>query len=175
MTVAAFILSIVAILVAAVSAWYTRRQAVSGEGLRKIEAARRHDELRPALAGKYVPARNTQGGQRPGVKLTNQGLIDLDRIDVRVIPVQQEHEAALEGIYDHQTGGIVLRQEIGRLPRGESWTLEVLPARHSVGIGHKLDRGGTVQFRCTCHAASYEPWEVIVSVTFPKTTRVFVV
>jgi hypothetical protein len=47
MTVAALVLSIVAPFVAGVSAWYTRRQAISTEGVQRTEAARRHDELQP--------------------------------------------------------------------------------------------------------------------------------
>lgn len=66
MAVAALVLSIVAILVAAVSAWYTRRQAVSAEGVQSIEAARRHGELRTIIIGEYVQASETRDGQRPG-------------------------------------------------------------------------------------------------------------
>jgi hypothetical protein len=97
MTVAALVLSVVAILVAAASAWYARRQAVSAEGAREIEAARRHDELHPILVGEYVPASDTRDSQRPGVKLTNQGSLDLDRVYVEVIPAHRAHEAAIQG------------------------------------------------------------------------------
>ena len=160
MTVAAFVLSVIAVLVAGFSAWYTRRQAVSAEGVRGIEAARRHDEVRPILVGEFVAASETRNGQRPGVKLTNQGPLALDRVDVAVIPAHRAHEAAIEGIYDHRTGGTTPGQETGRLPRGESWTFEVLPARHVVD-GHELDRGGIAKFRCTCHTAGHQPWEVL--------------
>jgi DNA-binding transcriptional regulator YdaS (Cro superfamily) len=66
MALAALVLSVIAVLVAAVSAWYTRRQSVSAEGVRRIEAARRHDELQPVLVGKYVSAEGTRHRQRPG-------------------------------------------------------------------------------------------------------------
>jgi len=174
MTVAALVLSVVAILVAAASAWYTRRQAVSAEGAREIEAARRHDELRPILVGEYVPASDTRDSQRPGVKLTNHGSLDLDRVYVEVIPAHRAHEAAIQGIYDHRTGGTAPGQETGQLRRGESWTVEVIPARKVVDGGHELDRGGVVKFRCTCEAAAEnKPWEVIVSVDFPATPWVY--
>jgi hypothetical protein len=62
MAVAALILSIVAILVAGASAWYTRREAISAEGVRRIEDARRKDELRPVLVGEYVEASDTRDG-----------------------------------------------------------------------------------------------------------------
>jgi hypothetical protein len=168
MVVAALVLSIVAILVAAVSAWYTRRQAVSEEAVQSIEAARRHDELHPIIVGEYVQASGTRDRQRPGVKLTNQGPLDLDRVDVQVIPAHRAHEAAIEGIYDHRTGGTAPYEETGMLRRGESWTFEVIPARRLID-GQELDRGGTDRFRCICRAAGYEPWDCIVSVDFPST------
>ena len=102
------------------------------------------------------------------MKLTNQGPLDLDRVDVQVIPAHRAHEAAIKGIYDHQTGGTAPYEETGRLLRGESWTVEVIPARRVVD-GQELDRGGTAGFRCICRAAGYEPWECIVSVDFPGT------
>jgi hypothetical protein len=173
MAVVALILSVVAVLVAAASAWYTRRQAVSAEAVRSIEAARRQDELRPILVGEHVPASHTRDRQRPGVKLTNQGPLDLDRVDVGVIPTHRAHEAAIEGIYDPQTGGTTPLQETGRIFRGESWTFEVIPAQKVVDGGHQLDRGGTAKFRCTCHAAGHEPWDSIISVDFPATPWVY--
>jgi hypothetical protein len=172
MAVAALVLSVVAVLVAGASAWYTRRQAASAEGVRSIESARRQDELRPNLDGKYVAAGDTREGQRPGVKLTNQGPLDLDYADVQVIPAHRAHEAAIEGIYDYRTGGAVPDHETGRLQRGESWTIDVVPARHVVD-GQELDRGGTATFRCTCHAAGYESWVTVVSVDFPGTPWVY--
>lgn len=173
MTVAAFVLSIVAVVVAGVSAWYTRRQAVSAEGVRTIEAARRQDELRPVLAGLYVEASDTRIGQRPGVKFTNQGPLDLDRIEVMAIPEHRADAAAIEGIYDQMTGGIAAVHETGALRRGESWTFEVVPAKYTVESGRELDRGGTAAFRCICYAAGYEPWVAIVSVDFPASPWIF--
>jgi len=167
MIVAAFVLSVVAVLVAVISAWYTRRQAVSTEGARSIEADRRHDELRPILVGEYVAASDTRDGQRPGVKLTNQGPLDLDRVYIGVIPAHRAHEAVIEGIYDHRTGGTTPGQETGILRRGESWTFDVIPARDMVDGGHQLNRGGTATFRCNCQAAGYKPWDATVSVDFP--------
>ncbi len=173
MTVAAFVLSVIAVLVAGASAWYTRRQYVSAEGVRRIEAARRHDELRPVLIGEYVTAGKTREGQRPGVKLTNQGPLDLDRAEVMVIPAHRAHEAAIEGIYDYRTGETAPVHETGLLRRGESWTFEVIPAQRMADGGQKLNRGGTTRFRCTCHAAGHEPWDAVVSVDFPATPWIY--
>ena len=138
MAVAAFVLSLVAVLVAVVSAWYARRQAVSAEGVRIIEAARRHDELCPDLTGEYVTARKTRDGQRPGVKLTNKGPLDLGHVDVMAVPAHRAHEAVIEGIY-HPRGRTISTHETGTLRRGESWTFDVIPAQHVVD-GHNLDR-----------------------------------
>jgi hypothetical protein len=110
-----------------------------------------------------------------GVKLTNQGPIDLDRVDVEVIPAHRAHEAAIRGIYDYRTSGTTPVHETGRLRRGESWTFDVIPARDVVDGGDALDQGGTVKFRCTCEAAGYEPWVHVVSVDFPGTPRVEII
>ena len=57
MVVAAFVLSVVAVIGAVISAWYTRRQAVFPEAVRGIEADRRHDELAIRLLRRsYRPA-----------------------------------------------------------------------------------------------------------------------
>jgi hypothetical protein len=175
MAVTALVLSVIAIVVAGVTALYTRRQAtaadrqaVAAEEARRIEADRRHDELQPSLVGEYVAASDTREGQRPGVKLTNEGPLDLLRVDVGVIPAHRAHEAAIEGLYDHRTGGTAPVHETGTLPRGESWTFEVIPTQKVID-GQKLDRGGTVRFRCICHADGYKPWDVVVPVDFPST------
>ena len=180
MAVAALVLSVVAIIVAGVSSWYTRRQAaaadrqaVSAEEVRRIETARRHDELKPSLFGEYVAANDTREGQRPGVKLTNTGPLDLLRVYVEVIPAHRAHEAAIEGLHDYRTDGTAPGHETGMLRRGESWTFEVIPTQNVIDGGHRLDRGGTAAFRCVCHAEGYEPWDTIVSVDFPVTPWVY--
>lgn len=65
MAVAALVLSVLAVLIAGISAWYARRLVVSTEGAERIEAARRHDEMQPTLVGEYVQASDTREGQRP--------------------------------------------------------------------------------------------------------------
>jgi hypothetical protein len=174
MAVAALVLSIVATFIAGLSAWYTRRQAASAEDVRRIETGRRHDELLPNLVGVYVGASETRDGQRPGVRITNQGPLDLDRVNVEVVPAHRADEAVIEGIHDYRSGeGTAAVHETGRLRHGESWTFEVLPARYEVEAGHELDRGGTAVFRCTCFTAGHEPWVVIVSVAFPTSPWIY--
>lgn len=107
------------------------------------------------------------------MKLTNRGPLDLDRVDVTVIPAHRAHEAVIDGIYDPGSGGPGRVQETGMLRLGESWRFNVVPARDVVDGGRELDRGGTAAFRCVCHARGYEPWEVIVSVELPPTPRIF--
>jgi hypothetical protein len=124
------------------------------------------------LVGEYVEPSDTRDGQRPGVKLTNRGPLDLARVDVTVIPAHRAHEAAIDRIYDPRPGETGRVHETGMLRRGESWTFNVIPARYVDG-GRELDRGGTAAFRCVCHAKGYEPWEVIVSVELPPTPRIF--
>ena len=156
-TVAAFVISIIAVVVAGLSAWYTRRQADAAEGVRKIEADRRHEELRPVLSGVNVDASETRDGLRPGIKLTNSGPLDLDRIEVSAISAHRAHEAAIAGIYDHGTGATAPIHETGMMRRGESWTVEIIPATYKTDDGDELDRGGTAQFRCVCYASGHDP------------------
>ena len=168
MVLAALVLSVVAVFIAGISAWYARRQAVSTEAVGRIDAARRHGELQPTLVGEYVQVSDTREGQRPGVKLTNDGPLDLDRVEVSLVPAHRLHEAPIEGIYDHQTRGTASAHETGMLRRGESWTFEVITARRVID-GQELDRGGTARFRCICRAEGYDPWDCMVSVDFPST------
>lgn len=94
MAVAALVLSVVAILVAAASAFYTRQQAAAAEGTRLIEAGRQHREMAPILEGEYVSAEATHGKLRPGVRLTNRGPLDLERIEVQAVPAPRADDAA---------------------------------------------------------------------------------
>jgi hypothetical protein len=174
MDVAALVLSIVAILVAGISAYYTRQQAAAAEGTRVLEAGRRHQELAPVLEATYVPPEDTRSQVRPGVVLTNRGPLDLDRVEVQAVPPPRTGEAAIEGIYDPATDGRATTHETGPLRRGESWTaLEVIPAVQTVEGGVELNRGGTASFRCTCYVAGEDPWTVVIRVNFPATPWVW--
>jgi len=59
--IASFVLSIVAIVVAGLSALYTRRQAVATAGVHEIERSRRLDERRPRLSAKIDRLGATSG------------------------------------------------------------------------------------------------------------------
>jgi hypothetical protein len=78
MAVAAVVLSIVALFVAGVSAWYTRRQAISTEGVQRTEAARRHDDLQPFSSVHTSRPATPATGTGPG-QATIRGSLDLDR------------------------------------------------------------------------------------------------
>lgn len=173
MAIAAFILSAVAVFIALASANYTRRQAITAEDTRAIEADRRHTELAPRLQAEYIPADRMRNGERPGVRLTNRGSLDLERIVVEMVPAPRTGEAALEGIYDPLTDGPTAVQETGRLRPGDAWTaLEVIPAMEDMSPGQRV-RGGPASFRCTCYASGHQPWTVVVDVEFPGQPRVF--
>jgi len=164
MAVAALVLSVVAILVAAASAWYTRRQAASAEGTRRIEAARRHDELAPVLVGEYVEASETREQQRPGMRLTNRGPLDLDRVEVGVIPVHRA--AVIEGSTSEDRRD---RRHAGDRDAPPRRVLDVRRAarpRRRRGPGRAGPRRHA-SFRCTCYVAGEEPWTAVVDVDFP--------
>jgi hypothetical protein len=174
MAVAALIVSIVALVVAGASAFYARQQARSAEGTRRIDASRRHGELTPVLIAEYVPPDETRDGERPGVRLTNRGPLDLDRIEVEAVPSPRAKDAVIEGIYDPRAGGTTPTHETGPLHRGVAWTaLEVIQAVEVDPLGTEWERGGTVSLRCVCYAAGHEPWTVVVDVDFPHPARIF--
>lgn len=173
MAVIALVLSIIAVVVAGVSAWYTRRQAVSADAVRKIESARRHDELQPVLAGHYVALSDVPEWDHPGVKLTNNGPLDLNSVHVSVILPHIADQAAIEGLYDRPAGTISPDRTVGMLRRGESLTFEVIAKQYVVDGGHKLDHGGTATFRCSCRAKGHEPWDTVISVEFPRTPWIY--
>jgi hypothetical protein len=174
MAIAALVLSVLAILIAGASAYYTRQQAAAAEGTRVIEAGRRHRDLTPVLHATYVATEDTRSKERPSVLLTNRGPLDLDRVEVQLIPPARADNAAVEGIYDPATGGRATTHETGPLRHGESWTaLEVIPAVQVVDDGTELDRGGTASFRCNCYAAGEDSWTILVDVDLPATPWVW--
>jgi hypothetical protein len=172
MTGAALVISIIAAILAAASTWYTRRQATEASLVREIEDARRHEELAPVLVGEFLPISNTRHRKRPGVKITNNGPIDLDRIDAVVIPAHMQIEEAIEGFFDPGSTIPASSQESTRIPRGGSWTFEIIPTTTTDGTNH-YRRGGQAKFRCRCHAIGHEPWDVVVTVDIPGQARVY--
>jgi len=145
MALAALVLAIVAILVSIASALYTRRQTLATERIQAVDAARRQDSLKPTLVGEYVAGGDTRDGVRPGIRLTNRGPLDLDRVEVQTVPAHRSHEAVVKGIYDPRTDDDTIPvQETGIMRQAESWTLEVVPLQDTEGN----DRGGTHTLRC---------------------------
>jgi len=167
-TVAALVISIVALFVAGLSALFTRQQAAAAEGSRRIEAGRRHQELCPVLKVEYVGEVDTRDGTRPGIKFTNEGPLDLERIEISLVPPHRLNEAVINGIYDAGSGGTKPVEETGLMRRGESWMVGVVPTTDKVD-SEELARGGNVKFRCICYADGYDSWVVIASVDVPGT------
>ena len=166
MVVAALTVSIIALVASIASAWYARQQAKAAQATRQIEQDRRHEELTPMIIGQYVAAE--QASQLPGVRLTNRGPLDLERIDIQTIPAHRREEAVVEGIHDPLTDGTLPILQTGLMRRHESWAFKVVPVRDGDGLG----RGGVLGLRCTCHAAGHEPWLVTLEVEFPSPPRV---
>jgi hypothetical protein len=149
--VGALAVSVVALIYAKVSASAAKRSADAARDqadevrrANELTEQAHRNELSPVLIGKYVEASDMRDGHRPGVKVTNRGPLDLDRVEVTAIPTHRAHQAVLEGIYDPRTSETATVHETGALPRGESWTFDIIPARDTV-------EGGTAEFRCACH------------------------
>jgi hypothetical protein len=169
-TVAALLISIIAILVSIASVWYTRRAAVAAEQTARIDASDAsdadywHAQLAPEIEGQYVSADSTRSGVWPAIRLTNKRPFDLDRVDVETVPAHRS-QRVVKGFYDYGTDGPVHSQSTGPMRLAESWTLEVVPELDEEGN----DRGGTLTLRCTCHASGHPPWTSTVDVEFPHT------
>ncbi|WP_117210516.1 hypothetical protein [Allorhizocola rhizosphaerae] len=173
----AFAISLVSAAGAIFSAWYARSQARHAKEAVGLERRRLHRDLTPTITGVYLEASAPRsvmiggreyveagnGEERTRVRLTNRGGIDLERIDVSLIPPHRHHEKVIEGFYDHRTRDAVSSAETGRLSREASWELEVV--HHATSDG---PIGGTVKFRCLCHASGHDPWDVVVEVEFPE-------
>ena len=146
MAVTALVLSVVAVL-AAIASVLIARKALS------IEASRRRDEIAPRLTVGVKVADGIGGGL---ITIQNDGPLDLDGLDVRILPPHaHEEKTAVALICDK---AVSTRQALPALPCGE--------ANQVVVQLEDPDRGGLVRIMCTSRSGK-ESWESIHEVRFP--------
>jgi hypothetical protein len=163
MTVAALVLSVVAILVAVASAVYTRRGAAAQEALTRIESARHLEERRPRLAGKVE---RIGAGSRQRLQLTLVSDEALAAMEVTIPRVQGVSPQGVSftlniyGVYPPRPGELPYRGfcydpysgGAAGLKPGSSITWAVELADEHVG---------TLQIEAACHGAAGELWDPV--------------
>lgn len=155
--VASLVAAIAAIVIAALSAFYTRRQAVAAAGIHEIERARRLGERRPRLSGKVE--RVGQGTARLVVTLESDGR--LAGMDINIPPGQGiTFDRNVFGVYPVRPGDAALAafvyepsgESAGIDPRGSaSWKVE-LTEKHV----------NDLRVEATCHGLTGERWDSVL-------------
>lgn len=190
MTVASFILAVLAVLIAGVSMAYTKKQATGQATVAAIERDRRHDELAPVFAVTCV-VRETSGESADlRVSLTGGGLDYLDEVVITILDEadrdhwtrglpegvsQEKAESFVWGAWEFNTGAgaqVVSNRETR--PRsysrtnGKNWDVLSLnptrPGHWMTGTSQKnwqrQYRDHPIRLLITCRRQGYEPWLV---------------
>lgn len=143
MATAALIISVLAVVVAALSALYARQVAT-------VERDRRHDERTPEVTAEFGLL-YPEGKEQESVTFTLHGPDDLDRAEIRLIETDPP-------------GPLVSGEQ-----RVEPWRAGETQA---VAVKrHEKEHGGTARFRVTCEAGD-ERWTVIVPCEVPGVPKV---
>ncbi|MFF4592441.1 hypothetical protein [Amycolatopsis sp. NPDC001319] len=167
MTVAAFVVSIVALLVAGLSVFYTKQQAAAATKTAQLEAARRHDEEQPALTDGEVQPKNQGGWYRLHFRILHSPA--LARVEAEIV----------------DTRGVSFRQGVdGVPPRREGRALDAfyvpefnrVANKESLGTGDALywvlefeeERDKIIHIRLTCHAIDGRKWTIHRQVASPR-------
>jgi hypothetical protein len=155
MAIASLIVSIIAIVFAAGSLWYSGVQA-------RLNRDRRHDELAPVLQAEFVDKGNSIETVHE-VLLRNDGPLDLTRVEVRVIdppPGRGSRTPTVAHLVVSDAGGkatFVERMTLDRpLRRGETQVIYVTSPNHRIAKGQ-------ARIECRCTVKHHKPWTVIVS------------
>ncbi|WP_182113839.1 MULTISPECIES: hypothetical protein [unclassified Actinotalea] len=98
MTIAALVISLLALAVAVAAAWYTRRQAKAASGTLALEEARRHDEVVPRISGEVERLKHAAPYARLCLRLeTSPALTEL-RVRLLDAPVDVQFSSGQLGI-----------------------------------------------------------------------------
>src|ERR1035438_3678266 len=158
MAIASLVLAILAIVIAALSALYTRRQAVAAAGVHEIEHSRRLGERRPRLSGKVerlatglcrlvVTLESDEPLTAMQVTIPHGQGVTFDRNVYGVWPGASPGQVALTAFtYD------VAGNPAGLKPRGvASWKVDVAEEHED-----------TLQLEATCRGLADEQWDSVL-------------
>jgi hypothetical protein len=151
MVVAAFVVSILAIVISAGSVWYTRAQALAADKSAKIAAEAWYVKRTPRLEAQRLRSRRWESE----LELVNRGPTDLVKVIARLPPGPDT--VPLEGFLSLADPDAILKEiELGAIAFGERRQVWVVAVT-----------AGTAQIVCECHAAGGETWTVRCDVEIP--------
>ncbi len=160
MAVAALIISIVAVVVAALAAWFTKRQADHAKQLVAYDTERRHEERTPQLTLRAVPTSERRGW--PSMEIENRGPHDLDDVVLSLLrsPAGEDPVGLL---IDTRNGDRTDTLTIGALPLEQ-------PAVVRVELEPEEVRGEFARFLVECRAGE-ERWRLREDCLFQRIGR----
>jgi len=160
MAIAALILSVVAVLVAGASAWWTRKQANAAADVRDTDADRRHAERSPRFS--VATSRSGDTGHTVPIRIEHNAVFDV--FDVRVSVISP---GALLSTYDVDTGLQSDEQPLGidPLPQGHAAEMRLL-------INRALHRSSTSRLLIKSRDGRDGPeWSDVVEVDYYEVDR----
>jgi hypothetical protein len=165
MTIAAFVISVCALLASAASVIYIRRQAVHASEVASIERQRSHAERTPDLEVRPTLDKHDDPTEHPAeIVLTNRNGFALHRISVRPI-LDRPGKPAIVGIQGAlRAPNPAVRLPIERLDPGQSTTFEVVLAPERART-----KCGIVQF--TVHDREDVEWIIETELHFGRSPR----
>ena len=156
MSLAAFVVSVVALLVAGASVAYSRTQAKAGEAMARHDRERRHEERTPRLS---ATSRVDGSWQRIGIAL--DGPEDLDALVLRQLPPRL-NEADTGCLVDTADGRRLNEVQLGPVVVGMQ-----VAARYQVNSD--ANRGTLARFHAVCRLGD-DIWTIPVEVEYPNST-----
>jgi len=154
MAIAAFAVSVVAVVIAVLSAVYTRQQAISVQRLAKIEVERRKAERTPAFVG-HIEEVNEGGWYRLVLRLTSAE--PLPGVSVEI--TEGRGVSFMTGQY-----GV---DQSGASPGSAQWNERLAPDSTAVWrVALAEDRASVVRLNVTARVGGDE-WPVAVVVPVP--------
>jgi hypothetical protein len=156
----AVIISVVALLVALASVFYTAQQAAAAKSVANRDRERRHDERTPRLT---VEAHHDQTWQRVSIVL--DGPEDLDDLVLRHLPPRVK-EAETGTLISTKDGTRAAEIDLGGVAVGQQ-----VAAAYQVNSDER--RGMLARFHVICRRGD-EDWIVPVEVEFPLPPSAYV-
>lgn len=155
MALAALLVSILALLVAGLSALYTRKQANEAEATRRIEQDRRHDERQPHLRARVEPVSN---GAWCRLWLELESAEPVTATTVEILGSSITFPSNQQGVASGDQAPLIATSE------GQSPLSQASPLCWRVLV----DEGQEAQERLlvTCHRGE-ERWQSVLSVDLP--------
>ena len=199
--VAAFVLSVLSLLVAGASALYTRQQARSTSGLHDIERRREHEALQPTFEVTLDVAESDRDIARPKLQIRLTGPVELGRLNNVSVKIRDDQvrggsplaggpsgEEVAEyvwGPYRFRPGvdhadSLGRTAELGPLAVDEVHQLQLqrtqAPPWYSGGQAaweEKYPTHADVRVTVVCTRDKYEPWEIPMTVALPFPLRAY--